>query len=460
MPPLGDKVQGPPALARRLSQIGVVDRAEVGAELRRQLGPGQRLVSEAGDLWRWDGFTVAAGAPSAAAVRLQQHNRLRDLRARIAEVDLTVETAEERVAQAAAAADVASHVEAQARDRVRQAEAAVNQARDDHGRLVQRASAAASRLAAIDESLERLRLDLAEADIESEAARSAQSAIAEVADDRSRQSDLRAALAESRAALIEARSVVDRLQREAAERRRRIERIGEEAKSWEERAQAARRHQEELAERREEIRSELERLAARPLEIAEQRSLLLDDITAAEAARRRAADALAEAEAQAGQADARRRAAEQALAAAREDKVRREAAMDAGRQACRSIAQAIDQRFECTPEKLAETAGIGDDEVPALEDVERRLDRLQREREGLGAVNLRADTEAGNWRPRPKAFGPSAKTWSPPSRNCARASPNSTARDASACSPRSRRWTNISGVCSCACSGVGAPISA
>ena len=38
--------------------------------------PGQRLVSREGDVWRWDGFTSAADAPSAAAKRLAERNRL------------------------------------------------------------------------------------------------------------------------------------------------------------------------------------------------------------------------------------------------------------------------------------------------------------------------------------------------------------------------------------------------
>ena len=47
-------------------QIGVLDKAD-GERLRAFLQPGQRLVSREGDLWRWDGFTTAAEAPSAAA---------------------------------------------------------------------------------------------------------------------------------------------------------------------------------------------------------------------------------------------------------------------------------------------------------------------------------------------------------------------------------------------------------
>ena len=41
--------------------------------------PGQRLVSREGDLWRWDGFVAAADAPTAAAQRLAEKNRLGEI---------------------------------------------------------------------------------------------------------------------------------------------------------------------------------------------------------------------------------------------------------------------------------------------------------------------------------------------------------------------------------------------
>ena len=74
--PIAEVVQGPALLARRLSQIGIIERAD-GPRLQPLLHPGQRLVSREGDLWRWDGFAVAAAdAVSSAARRLEQVNRL------------------------------------------------------------------------------------------------------------------------------------------------------------------------------------------------------------------------------------------------------------------------------------------------------------------------------------------------------------------------------------------------
>ncbi|MCL4158261.1 UNVERIFIED_CONTAM: hypothetical protein GTU68_039765, partial [Idotea baltica] len=78
--PLSNHVSVPDVLQRRMGQIGLV-AADDGPRLQGDLKPGQRLVSLDGDLWRWDGFRAwAEDAPSAAALRLQQLNRLEELK--------------------------------------------------------------------------------------------------------------------------------------------------------------------------------------------------------------------------------------------------------------------------------------------------------------------------------------------------------------------------------------------
>ena len=78
------------SLQRRLSQIGIVDEADA-AKLAKQLRPGQRLVTKQGALWRWDGFIAGADAPTAAAQRLAQKNRLAELDAEVAAASAQVE---------------------------------------------------------------------------------------------------------------------------------------------------------------------------------------------------------------------------------------------------------------------------------------------------------------------------------------------------------------------------------
>jgi chromosome segregation protein len=58
------------------------------------------------------------------------------------------------------------------------------------------------------------------------------------------------------------------------------------------------------------------------------------------------------------------------------------------------MVRTIAQDLECEPHVLGELAGVGpNDDLPALDIVERKLESLKQDRERLGAVNLRADDE-------------------------------------------------------------------
>ena len=152
---------------------------------------------------------------------------------------------------------------------------------------------------------------------------------------------------------------------------------------------------EQLEQRRRAAADELERLSTAPARIAEQRRQLLGQTEAADGKRNEAADRLATAENKAAEADKALREAESELATSREERVRAEGAVEARKQAAGSIAEVIAERLQATPAELAELAGLNeDDEPPELEAVERRLERLLRERDTMGPVNLRAEQEA------------------------------------------------------------------
>ncbi|PWB57262.1 MAG: chromosome segregation protein SMC, partial [Bradyrhizobiaceae bacterium] len=119
---LARHVTAPPELARRLAQIGVVGRAN-GPSLMAALKPGQRLVSPEGDLWRWDGFAVAANAPTAAGRRLAEKNRLADVEAELATARAEAETRRGTFGTAQGEVDAAAAMETEAHARRREAQA-------------------------------------------------------------------------------------------------------------------------------------------------------------------------------------------------------------------------------------------------------------------------------------------------------------------------------------------------
>lgn len=393
--PLSNFVQGPAALTRRLSQIGVVADESSGAELRTALKPGQRLVSRDGALWRWDGFTVSAGAPTAAAARLEQRNRLAEVRAQLSDAEAVVSVTATKVEEAEIQAAAAAEAEATARRDALTADAANTQAGDALSQLKERASQIDSRLAGLTEAAERIAADLAEAEATAKEATESLASLPDPTQARDEISALRTELAERRAEQVEKQSAHDSLARLARDRRNRQDAITRELTSWRERGKGASYRLEQLAERKQTIELDAENLAVRPAEIAEKRQALLSLIEGAERNRNTAADHLAQAESRLAEADQVLRQAETALSAAREDRVRAEGAVEQAEQATQSLRERIVEHLDCRPEDLAQVAELKEGtDLPDLDAIEKRVERLQRERDTMGPVNLRAEHEA------------------------------------------------------------------
>jgi len=89
------------------------------------------------------------------------------------------------------------------------------------------------------------------------------------------------------------------------------------------------------------------------------------------------------------------RLADQALAEAREQRARFEVLRDGTNEALLWLTREIRERVDAAPEALAELAGLALSEVPPdPTETSARLDRLLRERDGIGPVNLMAESEA------------------------------------------------------------------
>ena len=393
--PLTRFVDGPPALARRLTQVGVVADAGTGARLAASLAQGQRLVSRGGALWRWDGFTITAGAATAAAARLEQRNRLDTLAGEIIVATGHVDTARAASEARQADAEAAAEAERQARENLRQADADYAAARDALAEIKEATARHASQVAALVDAAAAVATDLK--DNETGTAESV-NALAEAPDpglDGAETAARRAALAEVRNRQIDIQGTVNGLARESDIRRRRLNEIAAERDTWTERDAGARRRLEELEGRRREIEVETASLADRPNEIDDRRKALLSAIEEAETRRRGAADSLAKAESTLAEAVDEQRTAEADLARRREGRVRAEGAFEQATQACISIRERVGERLECGIDELAGEAGLGDDDpMPEEDAVEKRVERLLRERDTMGPVNLRAEHEA------------------------------------------------------------------
>ncbi len=394
---LSDVVKGPAALTRRLTQIGVVDTDDEGRALSTSLAQGQRLVSKEGALWRWDGFTVSSGAITAAAARLEQRNRLADVRSHLEAAAQAAETAGLKRDTARNAEEESRGGERQARETVGACDRRFNEFRENLSRAKEKSNAHTSKIASLSEASVGNTVDLEEADAALIDAREELEAIPDPTEERERIGQIRAELAERRADQLASQSRHDAFEREARERVQRLGNIAHEIETWQRRQAGSSDQLEALTTRRDELAAELETLNSKPAEIAEKRNLLLSSIEESEERRNTAADQLQTIENDLREADQTLREAEIALAQAREQMVRMEGAVQQSRQACQSIAERVLDRLDCRPDQLFEISGLKEDApLPELQATERKVERLLRERDTMGPVNLRAEQESAD----------------------------------------------------------------
>ncbi|WOC15303.1 chromosome segregation protein SMC [Pseudochrobactrum sp. MP213Fo] len=390
---LSSVVEAPHALAARLSQVGLVDDSE-GAHLQAMLLPGQRLVSREGSLWRWDGFTARSDAPTQAAQRLAQKNRL-------AELETAAITARHHVSQTETDLRVAETAlretvehERQLRDHWRHAQRELAQAREALAEAERAAGQLSTRRAALNEAHTRLNDSLEDVAIQLEEAQIRLNDLPDLQELNLRLTSLTTQVMADRANMAEARAAHDNLRRDAENRMRRLEMIGHERQSWQARSDNARRQIAALTERRDETGDEAEELAEAPADIEERRRELLSALSQADAKRKETSDRLSVAETEQAKLDKRATLAIQELASSREVRARAEERLTAAEERRKDTEARIIEVLNCAPHEAFRHTGLSaDDVMPDMDQTDRQLDRLKIERERLGAVNLRAEEE-------------------------------------------------------------------
>ncbi len=383
--PLHDYVKGHPAIMRAIAAVAVIEDSTEAEDTQKTLAPGQALVSKDGKLWRWDGLvrTEHDGADE----RLRQKAKLDALTAQLKTTQDLAEGAEDAAAQG---------------------ETALRQAKDH-----------TTQCKATEKTSERALLDAARA---ADASRIAhESAI-------TRQADLDKALAQATADFDEAKGELDitgdisNLQEDEVKWRKiaddnrealsvimgnhaslreqlnsatmRIEAITAQEQAWVTRLSSTDGRLSDLANRRLENADKKAEMEAKPEALAAQKQELGDLVDEAQNNHRTASDAVAQAQQLAREADSTLKEANRLAANAREDEIRAEGAKERSTDQMESLRARIEEKLSAAPAQLYTLAEMGeDDALPPLFQLEDRVARLQRERDSIGPVNLRAEAE-------------------------------------------------------------------
>ncbi len=389
---LKEAVKAPAALDRRLLQTGLVTASE-GERLRGELKPGQILVSEQGDVWRWDGFTAKAGAPTPAARRLAEKNRLGDLEIQAVKARETAEALKQHHHTAVEAVSTASDAETKAIAAIRLCRQAVETIRDKRTSAERRQNERVTRRSALEDAKARLDRDITETETRLNASLAQKSALL---DPKVIQTALETARSDAqtlRTIVAEAAATVKSLAREMDIRTQRRGAITREKSGWAERKARASAQNQEFAKRRADLEAERATLLDAPEIFATRRRALALEIETATVSRKAKADALAEAETGLSTADREAREALSAFIVAREEKLKSELRLETTREALRAAIASILERFEESPDELTKRLGTPTEAQETREATLHRLEQLKAERERLGAVNLRADEE-------------------------------------------------------------------
>ncbi len=398
--PLSQFVSGPPALRRRLAYTGVID-PDAGDLRQRDLAPGQRLVDRTGSLWRWDGYAHSSGDATPVSRRFQQKNRFEQLAREIAAAEqdrsraqARLRTAEDRTRAARTAAAAARQAANRAIDARRQAERKRKIARDRHATALAASVEVRAKHASLSEEHARL---IEERSVHRQLLEDARAA----ADDSEAEPLAQAARErrqETGAALDRFNELLEthtRMREAETHRDQRLATVRQQGQNWVRRQTATELHLEELRRRLGEIENQLNAVDRKPRKIRERLTAVAEHMEAAERRQQSATDARVAGEAGLRDANHAVAAANRRLAEAREAKVRADGVCGQAEDRLGRERERMRERLGAAPEQLSELAVLKpEEELLSREQLERTLERLVRERDSVGPVNLRAEAEA------------------------------------------------------------------
>ncbi|MFC7291041.1 chromosome segregation protein SMC [Hirschia litorea] len=397
--PLSDLVEAPQTLLARLSQCGLVD-AKDGALMQAKLMQGQRLVSRAGDLWRWDGYVRTAKAPSSASEKLEQRARITALEKELMTAKKKADTLRKKQAtctqQAQTTAQAAQTAQRAIPDLTQQA----GRAREDTLHNTQAMERLSMRASSINDNIARIEDAhiIAQNDINT-----AQELLTSgPSENEQKQLDtLRTVIREQRESERNAHNALSDLDNEQARIDGRRHALKREIQDWTRRAETADKRLDDLNIQRTGIRGQLESAKAQPSDLKEQLDELNTQLEAATTKRQDASDAVSALETQLREAESHSRKSRDDVSKARESHIRAETRLESAQRREIEIGENIQSRLSLDFNALKESADnliasaeeSDTDTIFNLSSAEAQLNTLTRERDGLGGVNMEADLQ-------------------------------------------------------------------
>ncbi len=262
-------------------------------------------------------------------------------------------------------------------------------------RLDREASRRDARAQSLDETIARFDAERVEAEDIFNTAQAAADGQGASQDQTSVLAEARAAAGKAREAAAAARTALDVERRERTGRASRLESQTRDRDDWRRRAEGAGKRIAALAADRAKADTALAAAREAPMRLEGRMRDLLDQFAAAEARRGKSSDALASGEALRAETDRTARAADAAAAEARERRAGIAARLEAAHERLAEVTERVRETAKVEPEALGRQ--LAEEAIaipPDAAGMEAHLYALERERDAIGLVNLRAEDEA------------------------------------------------------------------
>ncbi len=380
-------VDAPTALHSRLSQIFVADSDD-----GQSLAVGQRLVTKAGALRRWDGF-VARDDGNASAERLVRINRLKELGALLAPAATKVAAAEKTLTDQQGAITTIETQLTEARNARREAEDMLRQTLRKADQAEEALNWLQKRTASLSERETALKDEVAAAQAELETAQKERTS----QPDGEVQETARTVLQEQRDAarqqVMSSQAALSGLDQKLSQVKEQKAVASAQIKSWQDRSGEAEARMAEMAKRGAEIEAEVEKLADRPRVIEVEVSKLQEAQDALNAVVAEKDSALQVAELAQRDHEDRLNQASEILSQAREERAGAKARAENQELRRVEMGRISGEKFECPPQMLSEKLEFDEESVGHAEQESAELERLTISRERIGPFNLVAADE-------------------------------------------------------------------
>jgi len=391
---LSEFVKGPEALNRSLSQIGVVDDEATAHSIMSQLAVGQCLVTLNGGAWRWDGLVVTPNAENSSAIRLEQKNRLADLEKDIEKMLAKLEEADAKFNEASETYTASKEALETLRKQSREASETLNDLRRKHAKLSSRLAEVNAKIAGLETSIANASQEIEEVSAEFAEAEEAFTNAPDISADKARIDTLRAKLKEERDSLAEEQAKYAEIRRAGESRIRRMESIQVEIDNWNKRLERIYARVLELEERITQAQDVIAQLDNRPAEIEAEKQSLMTSIADAEKKRSDASDKLISSETHVNNLQRDLHEAETILSDTREARAVAQASVSNAQTSQKYVEEQIFEKFSATPEEVAKKFEIDTEKLDSVDRLQDKLERLVKERDNMGPVNLRAEIES------------------------------------------------------------------